>query len=69
MRSLERVSRVPSPRVEHVVDRKGHDRRYAMDCGKAAAALGWTPGRGFAEGLAETVAWYLENGGWWGGTG
>lgn len=44
---------------EHVADRPGHDRRYAMDCGKAAAELGWRPTTAFREGLRSTVAWYL----------
>ena len=51
--------------VRHVEDRKGHDRRYAMDCGKAARELGWTAGRSFSEGMEETVRWYLGNEGWW----
>lgn len=44
---------------EHVADRLGHDRRYAMDCKKAAAELGWRPTTAFREGLRSTVAWYL----------
>ena len=51
-------------RVEHVVDRKGHDRRYAVDSAKIAA-LGWRPERSFAQGLAETVTWYREHEDWW----
>ena len=41
-----------------VEDRKGHDRRYAMDASKAKAELGWAPKATFEEGLAETVGWY-----------
>jgi dTDP-glucose 4,6-dehydratase len=52
-------------RVEHVEDRKGHDLRYSVDCGKARAELGYRPQHGFTEGLAETVAWYRENRAWW----
>lgn len=44
---------------EHVADRLGHDRRYAMDCRKAAAELGWRPTTAFRDGLRSTVAWYL----------
>jgi dTDP-glucose 4,6-dehydratase len=51
-------------RVEHVADRKGHDRRYSVDSSKIAA-LGWRPLRPFADGLAETVAWYREHEHWW----
>ncbi|MBW8486207.1 dTDP-glucose 4,6-dehydratase [Actinomadura parmotrematis] len=51
--------------VEHVPDRKGHDRRYAVDDGKIRAELGYAPRTGFAEGLAATVTWYRENRRWW----
>jgi dTDP-glucose 4,6-dehydratase len=51
--------------VRCVDDRKGHDRRYSVDCGKIIRELGYRPRRDFAEGLAETVAWYRENRDWW----
>jgi dTDP-glucose 4,6-dehydratase len=47
-----------------VTDRPGHDRRYAIDAGKISRELGWTPSRGFAEGIEQTVLWYLDHGGW-----
>ncbi len=47
-----------------VKDRPGHDRRYAIDCGKIARELGWQPAETFASGLRQTVAWYLENQAW-----
>ncbi len=50
--------------VRHVEDRPGHDRRYAMD-GTKLAALGWTPRVAFAEGLANTVAWFRQHEAWW----
>lgn len=50
--------------VAHVVDRPGHDRRYAIDASKAARTLGWKPARSFDEGLASTVDWYLASGDW-----
>ncbi len=49
----------------YVADRKGHDRRYAIDERKARADLGYAPERDFAQGLRETVAWYLGNEDWW----
>ena len=50
--------------VRHVQDRPGHDRRYALDASKLRAT-GWAPARTFAEGLAETVAWYRDHREWW----
>jgi dTDP-glucose 4,6-dehydratase len=51
--------------VDHVQDRKGHDRRYSVDCTKISTELGYAPRKDFATGLAETVAWYRENRAWW----
>ncbi len=48
-----------------VEDRKGHDRRYAIDETKARAELGYVPQHDFANGLRHTLRWYLENEGWW----
>ena len=50
--------------IRPVADRPGHDRRYCLDTAKVQA-LGWTPQVPFAEGLAETVAWYRANEWWW----
>jgi dTDP-glucose 4,6-dehydratase len=50
--------------VRHVADRPGHDRRYAMNSKKIRDALGWRPRHTFEVGLAETVAWYRDNGSW-----
>jgi dTDP-glucose 4,6-dehydratase len=51
--------------IEYVKDRPGHDRRYAIDAAKAHAELSWKPRIAFADGLAQTVAWYVQNRGWW----
>lgn len=48
-----------------VTDRPGHDRRYAIDCGKAMAELGYAPARDFATGFQATLRWYIDNEGWW----
>jgi dTDP-glucose 4,6-dehydratase len=50
--------------INFVADRPGHDRRYAIDAGKIRRELGWEPQRTFEEGLAATVAWYLDNSEW-----
>jgi len=50
--------------VEHVADRRGHDRRYAIDSTKIERELGWTPRRSFEQGLAETIDWYVDNAEW-----
>jgi dTDP-glucose 4,6-dehydratase len=51
--------------VRPVEDRKGHDRRYSVDIGKISRELGYAPRVSFEDGLAETVAWYRDNRGWW----
>jgi len=51
--------------IEHVKDRPGHDRRYAIDASKARRELGWAPQVSFAQGLEQTVRWYQGNRGWW----
>jgi dTDP-glucose 4,6-dehydratase len=61
---LAQTGRAWDSHVKHVVDRPGHDRRYSLDCAKAAK-LGWTPEVEFKAGLAATVAWYRENEAWW----
>jgi dTDP-glucose 4,6-dehydratase len=50
--------------VEYVEDRKGHDRRYAIDDTKLRA-LGYAPRTTFDDGLAATVRWYRDNESWW----
>lgn len=65
---LDRLAPGAAPRrssIRFVADRPGHDRRYAIDAGKIAAELGWSPRIAFAEGLAATVEWYLANRRWW----
>lgn len=54
----------PRSLIKFVTDRPGHDRRYALDCGKIHS-LGWKPEMKFDEGLAMTVNWYKKNEAWW----
>ncbi len=51
--------------IEHVQDRPGHDRRYAIDNAKIAAELGWKPTVPFETGLTDTIDWYRANESWW----
>ena len=51
--------------IEYVADRKGHDRRYAIDPTKIHDALGWEPSTKFDDGIKATVQWYLEHKDWW----
>jgi len=51
--------------VENVADRKGHDRRYALDITKITKELGYAPRVDFTDGLAATVSWYREHRAWW----
>ena len=55
----------PESLIEHVADRKGHDRRYAIDPTKIHEELGWLPETTFDEGIRRTVKWYLEHKEWW----
>jgi len=70
-RNLQIVNQVlallgkPTSLIQFVKDRPGHDRRYAIDAGKARTALGWAPRHEFEEGLASTVAWYQAHRPWW----
>jgi dTDP-glucose 4,6-dehydratase len=51
--------------IEHVRDRLGHDRRYAINYAKATRELGYEPARDLAQGLRSTLDWYLANTRWW----
>ena len=55
----------PASLKTFVEDRKGHDRRYAIDHSKITAELGWKPAVTFEEGIVKTINWYKENEGWW----
>jgi len=52
-------------RIRFVEDRPGHDRRYAIDCGKLEQELGWRATVPFEEAIQTTVQWYLEHEHWW----
>ncbi|MBC5811534.1 MAG: dTDP-glucose 4,6-dehydratase [Candidatus Eremiobacteraeota bacterium] len=63
-RLLDLCGRSKGTHIRHVLDRPGHDRRYALDASKAHS-LGWRPRRDFEQGLEETAAWYREHESWW----
>lgn len=50
--------------ITYVKDRPGHDRRYAIDCSRLKAELGWKQAHSFDDGLRATVRWYLDNPQW-----
>ncbi|HEY1975433.1 MAG TPA: dTDP-glucose 4,6-dehydratase [Candidatus Baltobacteraceae bacterium] len=61
---VEDCGRSIETHVKHVLDRPGHDRRYALNCSKLRN-VGWSPRVAFEEGIRETVAWYRANESWW----
>jgi len=50
--------------ITFVDDRKGHDKRYAVDFSKLENELGWTPQVEFEDGLSQTISWYLNHQEW-----
>lgn len=50
--------------IDHVKDRLGHDRRYAIDPKKIETELGWKPQYNFDTGIAQTIQWNLDNQKW-----
>jgi dTDP-glucose 4,6-dehydratase len=66
--ALDRLAPANTPHAEKitfVTDRPGHDFRYSIDASKLKAELGWEPTTPLAQGLEETVRWYVENKDWW----
>ena len=51
--------------ISYVIDRKGHDRRYAIDPTKIGRELGWQPTTKFDDGIQRTIAWYQTHEAWW----
>jgi dTDP-glucose 4,6-dehydratase len=65
IRKLLELLDKPRSLIQFVTDRPAHDRRYALNCAKITAELGWKPAYSFEEGLSATVDWYLKNESWW----
>jgi len=56
----------PADAYDQVLDRPGHDLRYAIDATRLRTELGWRPQfANFEAGLAATIAWYREHEDWW----
>ncbi len=51
--------------IKFVPDRKGHDKRYAIDFTKAEQELGYKPKWDYERGLKQTIQWYQENEWYW----
>ncbi len=50
--------------IRFVIDRPGHDFRYAVNFTKIESELGWRPRHSFADALKLTVQWYLTRRDW-----
>jgi len=59
-----RKEAISESNIKYVKDRKGHDRRYAIDSTKIREELGWQAMTTFEEGIESTVRWYLDNSQW-----
>lgn len=55
----------PESLINYVTDRKGHDRRYAIDPSKIHRELGWLPETKFIDGIKKTIQWYISHEDWW----
>jgi dTDP-glucose 4,6-dehydratase len=65
IRQLLSVMGKDEERIEFVEDRRGHDRRYAIDFTKIRNELGWEPQTDLETGLRATVRWFVDNEDWW----
>jgi dTDP-glucose 4,6-dehydratase len=62
---LKHMGQAPDA-YDHVVDRAGHDLRYAIDSTKLRDELGWEPQfSNFEAGIEDAIAWYRNNEDWW----
>jgi dTDP-glucose 4,6-dehydratase len=64
VRRILRATGKPETLVTRVVDRPGHDRRYALSSAKLTRETGWEPAMSFNRGLEATVDWYRHNTQW-----
>jgi dTDP-glucose 4,6-dehydratase len=64
VREILRSLGKPESLIQHVTDRPGHDRRYALDSRRFQQRFGWRPQVDFAEGIQRTIRWYVQNQEW-----
>ncbi|MBD7995401.1 dTDP-glucose 4,6-dehydratase [Arthrobacter sp. Sa2CUA1] len=56
----------PADAYDQVIDRPGHDLRYAIDSTRLRTELGWEPKfSNFDQGIEDTIRWYRDNEAWW----
>ena len=46
--------------IKYVIDRPGHDLRYAIDSTKIKTTLNWKPVYSFEKGILDTIKWYTK---------
>lgn len=64
--AILRLMGQPADAYDHVMDRPGHDMRYAIDATRLRTEIGWVPQyTSFEDGLAATIDWYRANEDWW----
>lgn len=64
VRRILHLLQKPESLIQHVTDRPGHDRRYAVNCLKMMSDIRWRPLISLENGLRQTVRWYVENSEW-----
>ena len=64
VRTILRALGKGEDQISYVTDRKGHDRRYAIDPTKIGRELGWQPATKFDDGIQTTIAWYQAHEAW-----
>jgi dTDP-glucose 4,6-dehydratase len=62
--ALLRILKKSEDLIEFVIDRPGHDRRYALDTAKIRTELGWDPAVSLEDGLRRTTEWYSTHQEW-----
>jgi len=65
IKKILRIMNASEESIKFVTDRKGHDRRYAIDWIVTKDELGWGPKYDFDTALNKTIEWYKNNEDWW----